>query len=109
TKAVPVWQLLGAVEDDERDLARGQALLLIEIGDHLLEMVTLVRASGSGADFELVPANLERRDRARLQVLVPRRVRGRAIARGDHYVPIPILAKAQDGRPLLARLGTGGG
>src|SRR5205807_1271117 len=56
-------RILGAVEHDDRNLAGRQRLLLFEIRDHLLEMLALVRAGGSGADLELIGTHLDRRDR----------------------------------------------
>src|SRR5438552_15787252 len=98
---------LGAIENDDRDLALGQRLLLLDVGNARLELVALLGTGGAGAHLELVWTNFDRRDRARLQVVVPGRVRGGAVAGGDDHVAIAILPKTEHGCALLPRLCAG--
>src|SRR5207245_2351777 len=70
---------LAALEDDDRNLALCQSLLLLDVGHEALELFPLFGTSGPRAGFELVGTHLDRRDRARQQILVPARMRWGAV------------------------------
>src|SRR5438132_71884 len=65
---------LTALEDDDRNLALCQGLLLLDVGHEALELFPLFGTSGPRAGFELVGTHLDRRDRTREQILVPARM-----------------------------------
>src|SRR2546421_12595461 len=74
---------LSALEDDDRDLALCQGLLLLDVGHEALELFPLRGRSGPRADFELGRTHLDRRDRACQQILVPAGMRRGAVPRCD--------------------------
>src|ERR1700737_5406977 len=96
-----------ARENDGRNLPLRQRPLLLDVRHQRLELLPLLRASRPRADLELVGPYLERRDRAREQVLIPGRVRRGAVPGGDDDIAIAILPEAEHGYPLLSRLSAG--
>src|SRR5207302_200689 len=68
----------------------------------MLEPVPFFGARGPSADFELGWTNLDRRDRARQQILVPAWMRWGAVPGCNDDVAVAIFTEAEHRRPFLA-------
>src|SRR5256885_5115987 len=101
-KVVSYWAALTPLEDDDRDLALCQGLLLLDVGHEALELFPLPGRSGPRADFELIGAHLDGRDRARQQILVPAGMRWGAVPGRNDDVAIAIFPEAEHRYPFLA-------
>src|SRR5438874_12907992 len=93
---------LTALEDDDRNLALCQGLLLLDVGHEALELFPFLGGSGPRADFELVGTNLDRRDWARQQILVPAGMRWGAVPGRNDDVAIAIFPEAENRYAFLA-------
>src|SRR5438270_6828189 len=102
-----------AVEDDDRDLAGGPALVVGKARHHLRlgceEALVLLAGRDARRGDELLAQDLHRDLRIGDQVVVPARILGRAALGGDDHV---VVAGSREGEGVLATLaglGAGGG
>src|SRR5712664_4030152 len=75
---------LAALEDDDRDLALRQSLLLRWVRHRFRELVSLLRLGDPRSDLERFRTQLDSGNRTGEQVVVPRRRGRRTVVRGDH-------------------------
>src|SRR6266568_2508447 len=95
---------LSALEDNDRNLALCQRLLLLDVGHEALERFPLLGTRGPRASFELVGTYLDGCDRSSEQILVPARMRRGTIPRCNDDVAIAVLPKSEHRRPFLPGL-----
>src|SRR5215470_1388885 len=102
----------GALDDDDRDLARGARLVLVvgrpDLGHDRPERRPLRLRGGAGARLEAVRHHLHLDLGLGHQVLVPGRMLRRPAARGHHQVAIAVAAVDQRRGPRLAGAPAGG-
>src|SRR5208282_616213 len=101
----------GALEDDNRDLARGLLLIFLEewhLRRLLVEQALALRAgSDGGLGLETFGANLEGGSRMGQEIVVPGRIFRRARLGSDNHDPVAIARVDQRVRVSLAAPGAG--
>ena len=95
-------EFLVAVEDDDRELALGQALLLLEVRQRYCKLRSLLGLSGTGTDREGFGFELDSGDWVREKVVIPGRRPRCAVVRGDHDQSLAIATVTKHHRSFLS-------